>query len=371
MTWYTLHDPGTIDTPALLLYPDRIRSNIAQAVALAGGAARLRPHVKTHKLAEVARMHREAGIDAFKCATLAEAEMLARIGAPDVLLAHQPVGPKAQRLCALARAYPDTRFAAIVDDAAAATHLAACCRAAGTDPLDVLLDLDVGMGRTGIAPGPDAQALYRLLFELPGLRAAGLHAYDGHLRQSDRTARQQAADHTYGLAAAFRDTLLATGLPVPILVIGGTPTFPCHAQRPDVCLSPGTFPLWDAGYSSLFPDLPFVPAAVLATRIVSKPGGDRICLDLGHKAVAAENPIDRRVHFPDVEVVEWLGQSEEHLVLRVADPARHQVGDLWYGLPWHICPTTALYGTVQVVGAGVVEDEWRVVARDRRLTDGI
>src|SRR5580692_10693814 len=109
-SWYEIDNIDELDTPALVVYPERVRLNIARAVAMVGNAARLRPHVKTHKSPAVTRLMLEAGIRRFKCATIAEAEMLAVAGAPDVLLAYQPVGPKVGRLLQLIRQYPSTTF---------------------------------------------------------------------------------------------------------------------------------------------------------------------------------------------------------------------------------------------------------------------
>ena len=366
MSWYHLQQPEAVETPALLVFPDRIAANIDAAIQLAGGPERLQPHIKTHKLPQVVQLHLARGITRFKCATIAEAELLAQAGAAEILLAHQPVGPRIDRLIALARAFPGSQVATIVDDPAILHRLSAAAQAAGLR-LPVYLDLDPGMGRTGLRPGAAAQACYAQAAALPGVTPAGLHVYDGHLRQPHLPDRQAAADAVFAEASAFRDALLAAALPVPSLVLGGSPSFPVHAHRPGVRLSPGTFPLWDAGYAALCPELPFQPAAVLATRVISRPGAGRLCLDLGHKAVAAENPLDRRVRFLNLTVTEWIGQSEEHLVVGVPDASRWEIGDLVLGLPWHICPTTALHQAVIPVRGGEMEAPWPVLARDRRL----
>lgn len=114
-----------LDSPSLIVDPQIVRNNIAEMVRMAGNAGRLRPHIKTHKTAEGILMMLEAGITKFKCATIAEAELLALQGAPDVLLAHQPVGPKVQRLLELAAKYPATRFSCITDHTLAATTIGA------------------------------------------------------------------------------------------------------------------------------------------------------------------------------------------------------------------------------------------------------
>ncbi len=173
--WYSIANIADLPTPALVgSIPTALKENLRRMVALAGDVARLRPHVKTHKMPDVVRRKLAHGITKFKCATIAEAEMVAQCGAADVLLAYQPVGPNAARLARLAVAYPATRFCAVADDANAVRALSAAMVAAGTS-VDVLLDLDVGMHRTGIAPGVEAEELYRLIAALPGLLPGGLH----------------------------------------------------------------------------------------------------------------------------------------------------------------------------------------------------
>src|SRR5204863_1598009 len=122
-----------------------------RAISITGDVHRLRPHVKTHKMEELVRMHLARGVTKFKCATIAEAEMTANAGAPDVLLAYQPVGPNVQRVIQLAQKFPQTAFAVIGDDRNAIAALSAASTKAGVT-IGLLLDLDCGMHRTGIPP---------------------------------------------------------------------------------------------------------------------------------------------------------------------------------------------------------------------------
>jgi D-threonine aldolase len=362
--WYAIANADEIDSPALLVYPPRIVENIRRMIAIAGGTDRLRPHVKTHKMSAVVRLQLAAGIRRFKCATISEMEMTAAAGAPDILLAHQPVGPKIAKLVELSARFPQARLATIVDDVPAAERLSAAFQQAGRR-MDVLLDVDLGMGRTGIQPGAAAVALYQQLESMAGLRPCGLHAYDGHLHQSDPAARRQACDAAFASIEAFRSELRRRGCDVSELVAGGTPTFPMHALHADRQLSPGTCLLWDAGYSTLFPDLDFLWAAALLTRVVSKPAPDCVCLDLGHKAVAAD-PQGPRVVWPDFPDAEAVVHSEEHLTLRTGRARELAVGDVLYGIPWHICPTCALHARAAVVTDGRAIGVWQIDARDRR-----
>src|SRR5262245_30235044 len=157
---YAIHDTSSVFSPALLFYKDLIRRNIDLAVQMAGGPKRLRPHVKTHKTREIIRMELAAGVTKHKVATLAEAEMVAGCGAPDVLIAYTMVGPNCQRLARLLDAHPQCRFSVLADHPDGVRMLSAAMTAAGQN-VDVLLDLDVGMHRTGIAPGDEAAAVYQ------------------------------------------------------------------------------------------------------------------------------------------------------------------------------------------------------------------
>jgi D-serine deaminase-like pyridoxal phosphate-dependent protein len=366
IAWARAADLSSLPSPSLLLGLEPIERNLRAMLDIAGSPARLRPHVKTHKLGWLVRRQLELGITAFKCATIAEAEMCAQAGAPDVLIAFQLVGPNVGRLVALCEKFPQTRFSSIVDDRAALGALAEAATHARTR-LEVLLDLDVGQHRTGIPPGPEAVRLYRELAAAPGLMAGGLHAYDGHLTQSDPAVRAAACEEAFAPVAALRKELLGSGLPVPRVVAGGTPTFPMHAARQDVQCSPGTSVLWDACYAGKLADLNFSVAAVLLTRVVSKPGGNRVCLDLGHKAVASEMP-HPRVVFPDLPDARFGIHSEEHLVVESAAAARLALGTALLGVPWHICPTLALHAEAALIDRGAVKGSCRIDARARKIT---
>jgi D-serine deaminase-like pyridoxal phosphate-dependent protein len=365
---YPLDDPSGLLSPSLLVFRDLVRRNLEAMIALARGAERLRPHVKTHKMPALVRLCETLGIRKHKCATIAEAEMAAAAGGTDVLLAYPLVGPNVARWARLVRAFPNTTFRATVDQGDAALALSDTFRGADR-PLSVLVDLEIGMGRTGIEPGDAAADLYALVARLPNLVADGLHAYDGQINDTDPATRRESARPGAERALRFRDRLIAAGLPVPRVVLGGTPTFPIHAdwEVPGVECSPGTCTLSDAGYATRYPDLPFTPAALLLTRVVSRPRPGRLCLDLGHKAVAADPP-GQRLTLLGVPDAVLGGQSEEHLVVETPHADRFPPGTPLLALPTHICPTSALHRRVYVIDGGKLVDEWEVGARDRVLT---
>lgn len=364
--WMRVANEADVTSPGLLVYPERVNENLQRMIQLVGDVGRLRPHIKTHKLAQLVELQANLGIKKCKAATIAEAEMAARSGARDVLLAAQLVGPNVGRFLALNRAFPQVAFSTLVDDADVIVRLNQAA-IGDSQVIEVLLDLDVGQHRTGVAPGPRAIELYRAIARSPGLRPGGLHAYDGHIRNSDRAERGAVSDAAYSHVNALRAELKHEGLFVPRVVCGGTPTFPLHAKREGVECSPGTCVLWDAGYAEKLPDLVFQNAAVLFTRVVSRPGSNRLCLDLGHKAVASEMP-HPRVIFPALPDAKAVGHNEEHLVLETEYASDFPVGTALYGLPSHICPTVALHDRVHVVKGGRVADEWIVAARARRLS---
>lgn len=365
MNWYEVQNIDTIDTPALLLYKERIKQNIDAAIKMVKDVSGLRPHVKTNKMAEVCSMMMDAGISKFKCATIAEAEMLGMIAAKDVLLAYQPVGPKAARLLALQQKYPATVFSCVVDDFTAAKKISEVFAAAGSS-IHVFIDLDTGMKRTGITVSK-AFALFLELQTLPGINVKGLHGYDGHIVEPDPVLRQQQSDAAFTEVEALASAIEERTNQACIIIAGGSPSFPTHVKRKVEC-SPGTFVFWDWGYATKFTDEPFVYAALVAARIISITGDDTVTLDLGHKSVAAENPLATRISFLNALEAVPIGQSEEHLVVKVKDSSLHTIGDVWYAVPIHICPTVALYERALVIEDNKATTEWKVIARDRKIS---
>jgi len=366
MDWYEVTNSEDIPSPALLIFPDRIEKNIDKMIDIAGNADRLRPHVKTHKLPQVVDMQLAKGITKFKCATIAEAEMLANQNVEDVLLAMQPVGPHAERLFSLVRKYSQSRFSCLTDNREIAGLLSKQAEVHHVT-LPVWIDINNGMNRTGIEPGEGAIDLFGYLEDLPNLEVAGLHIYDGHIHESDSEKRKRICEHDFRPVIAMVEKLKELGYSHLKLLAGGTPTFPIHAQNKEIELCPGTTLLWDQGYADNFPDLEFYHAAVLLTRVVSKPHPDLLCLDLGHKAVASEMQ-PPRVEFLNLEHSKLWSHNEEHMVVKTVPANPVKVGDVLYGIPTHICPTVDRQETVFIVKNNEVVDEWPVVARKRKLT---
>lgn len=365
---YRIEDPDQLLSPGLVVFRDLVEQNIRRAIEMAGGTERLRPHCKTHKMAAVAKIQLEHGLSKQKAATFAEAEMLADAGVNDIVLSYNMVGPNLSRTSAFVERYPDVAFSVTADHPEMVEQLG---RTMNGRSVGVLLDIDPGRNRTGLPVGREARELYLQIDRTDGLRAEGFHVYDGHQRHADPQERRAAVESEWQKILAFRDELLESGLEVPRIVCGGTPTFPVYAGLDDASieLSPGTFVFHDAGYGDAFCDLaPFTPAALILTRVISRPTANRITFDCGTKAVASDPPMGERVVLPELPDAVQVLQNEEHLVVETTAASDWKPGDWTLAIPRHVCPSVALHRSAAVVSNGQLVDEWEVTARDRRIT---
>lgn len=366
---HLIADTSELISPAMVIFRDVVERNLDEMIRIARSPQRLRPHCKTHKMPDVTRLELQRGIAKHKAATFAEAEMLADAGVRDVFLAYNLVGPNIGRAVRFIGQYPQVKLAVTADHPGPVEDLSAAMSSAGKT-IEVVLDIDTGQHRTGIELGEPAKQLYRMIAAAGGLRLGGLHLYDGHHHQTDVGERRTAVMALWDRAATFRDELVRSGFEVPRIVCGGTGSFPIFAELEDpaVELSPGTCVFHDWGYGQVFPDLAFTPAAMLLTRVISRPTSSRVTLDLGYKAVASDPPAGNRLVFPDVPDAKAVLQNEEHLVIETSQAAKYQPGDELLAIPRHVCPTSALHKQVYVVSGGRVVDRWPVTARDRWLT---
>ena len=366
---YKIDDTTNLFSPSIIIYRELVIANIEEMLRIAGAPERLRPHCKTHKMAEIAKLEIARGITRHKAATFAEVEMLADAGATDILLAYNPVGPNIGRTIAVRQKYPDMQFSVTADHPAALAQLAQAMAAAGQS-VDVLVDINLGMNRTGLEINDEAFDLYRDIVERDGVTPGGLHLYDGHNQQVDVDERQAAVDATWGPTMAFRERLLAAGWPVPRLVCGGTPSFPVYAAKPEpgIECSPGTIVLNDSYYGRNFMDLNFTPAALILTRCVSRPGADLVTFDIGNKAVSADPDIGIRAFLPDLPEAVPKYHNEEHLLLQPKDAQRFAPGDETLVIPGHVCTSVSQHHEVYVADGGKIVGTWKVTARDRVLS---
>ncbi|MFN0058387.1 MAG: alanine racemase [Planctomycetota bacterium] len=346
-----------LQTPALVIQLDVVRENLRRMRAYLGGdLARWRPHAKTTKIAEVYAELVAVGVRAFKCATTREADVLlatmsaAGVSDGDVLLAYPVVGPTLERVAELARRYPATRVSILCENEAALDSLPA--------NVGIFIDIDPGMGRTGM-PASAHDTLLAIARAARG-KFRGLHWYEGHLHGMRSEARAAQAFASYGQLLGCWRALQSGGIEVGEIVTSGTSTFrqalafapfasELGATRHRV--SPGTVVFHDYRSELEIDDVDLVPAAVVATRVVSAPGERRVTCDAGSKSLAAEagSPCAYVLGHPEFVP---LTPSEEHLPIEVSrgnPPAR---GTVLYLVPRHICPTVNLAAEAVLVAAG-------------------
>lgn len=366
---YSFPEQNEICSPQLVLYQNAMQDNIDQMIRIAGAPDRLWPHVKTHKMLNAVKLQTAAGIRHFKCATVAEAEMCGMAGADAVILAYPLIGPSIRRFLRLTQTFPHTVFYAVGDNTEA-VKAAAQAAAAENLVIQMLMDIDLGQNRTGVVPASAAE-LYPVWSRMEGIHMAGLHCYDGHRHESDpqkRFAMVQEEDFAVSqILSRLKDARQDCG----VVVLGGTPSFPCHVRLMPGCgYSPGTCVLWDHGYERSYPDLQFTPAAAILTRVISVRGNGLMTLDMGTKSVASD-PRPERASIAGFEDAVTVLQNEEHWLVRIPErPGRRipPVGTVLFAIPTHVCPTCALYPSVPVVKNGRLAGFWDVTARNRSIT---
>ena len=369
--WDERHRLSNIDdvlTPALLVYPEAISSNIEQILRLLDGDAnRWRVHVKTAKLEYALRMLAARGVTNFKCATTLELLVACHSGAQDVLVAYPMVGANARRVSEIAQAHPHVRISVLAENEQQ-------IRQWRGHSVGVFLDINPGMNRTGIEQSLSAQAvrLARAVRDA-GLEFRGLHYYDGQYGGVDEPERTKSTHAGYHRLLEIASEIERAGVNVLEVVTAGTPTLPCslayqafRGQKFVHRVSPGTVTYNDATSLAQLPvEYGLRPAVLVLTRVVSHPRKGMVTCDAGHKAVSADAGVPTCVVVGHPELTP-LSPSEEHLPMTVAgDAAGPGVGEALYLLPRHVCPTVNNFDCALLVRNGQIEAVERVTARGR------
>ena len=360
--WFDVIENSQITSPGLLISSKLIKANIEAMIRLSGNVDRLWPHIKTYKMAQIIELQKEHQINKFKCATISEAELLCESKVSHVLLAIQPTEKKLRAFLNLQLKNPEIQFSTLVDNTKS-LEIFEKITSKNSQSLKVWIDINNGMNRTGIVPDKKAFNLYQKIKNISNIHFLGLHLYDGHIRIQNEKIQKESTDNSFLKVADLRQKIESIEKSKIDVIAGGSPTFLPHSQRKDVFLSPGTTLLWDQGYDKLWPKSPFEIAAVLATRIISKPKKNVLCFDLGHKAVASEMTLPR-VTIIGLEKANHVGQNEEHLILETKEAEKYDVGDLFYALPKHICPTVAKYNQAQVINNQNLVEYWEIKGKN-------
>ncbi len=349
-----------IDTPALLVNHELLERNVKRMAGyFADRDVKLRPHSKTHKCVEIARMQIAAGAVGVTCAKLGEAEALADGGIDDILIANQIVGPiKIARLVALAKRI---KIAVAVDDAGNVNELSAAAAAAGVT-IRCLVEVNIGMNRCGVNTPEEALTLARLITQSPGLAFGGIQAYEGHLQNlmpvEERYARAKADMQK---AVDARRYIEAAGIPAPVLSGAGTGTFHATIDVPGVTeIQAGSYITLDAQYKKVGSE--FDTALTLLTTVVSRPAEDLAVIDIGLKTVTNEFGLPTVL----VEGATILGLSEEHARVKLEGAARAlKIGDKIEVLPTHGCTTINLHDRLYLMEDDRLQAVWNVVGRGK------
>lgn len=344
-----------IGTPALLLDLDVVGSNLARmAKFFADGPTRLRPHYKNHKCPALARRQLAAGAIGMTCATLAEAEALTRNGIGNVLIGNEIAGEvKIQHFVELSRK-GDVIVA--VDNAKVVDQLAAAARAQQA-VLQVVVDVDVGQARCGVQPGEPALGLARRVIQ-GGLRFRGLMGYEGHVgRLKPGPEKERAAHQAMDRLVKTRCLLEAQGIPVEIVIAGGTGTYCLSGRFPGVTeIQGGSYLVMDVEYRTVCPDFD-VALSVLGT-VISKTGRERIVVDVGLKSISSERGLPV---LKGLEGARLRKLNAEHGIIDIIDPqVPVEVGDQIEIWPYYSDATINLHERMYGIRSGAIEEILRI-----------
>jgi D-serine deaminase-like pyridoxal phosphate-dependent protein len=355
-----------IPTPALIVDVAALERNIRRmAQFFAQGPCRLRPHFKAHKTPEIAKRQLAAGsVTGLTCATVREAEVAAAF-ADDILIANELIGPgKCDRAAALAKGRTIT---VAVDSVAGLEQIAGAARNAGVT-IGVLIDLNVGQNRCGVAPGADALELARPAAKTAGVTLRGVMGYEGHLQPVvDRAERGARTREAMGWLVDTARLLREDGLPCDIVSAGGTGTHDISGRVPGVTeIQAGSYALMDSDYGRL--DLPFEQAMWLLGTIVSHPTPTRCVADAGHKATTKDHghPL-----VPGIDGAVVTSLNDEHATIQLPAGASVSIGDRVRLRPSHVDPTINLHDVFYAVDGDRVVDVWPITARGYGAGAGI
>jgi D-serine deaminase-like pyridoxal phosphate-dependent protein len=347
-----------VTTPALLLDLDVAKRNIAvMAERFRELPAELRPHIKVHKSPQLSRMQVAAGAIGVACATVWEAVVMSEAGIDDVLVANQVVQP--DKLRALAEAATRGRITVAVDDERNVDRLSEEAAAAGAQ-IELLIEVDVGMGRCGVRSKEEAVALAEHAALKPNLRLRGLQGYEGHcMLEPDRDVRVREAHKANALLVEVVDFLAEHGFPSEVVSAGGTGTYYITGANPRITeVQAGSYTLMDCFHDNLVPG-GFEVALTVAATVISRHGAT-VVLDAGRKAVGIDHVLPPMVGFPDGQLRYY---AEEHALFDFPGPAPIDLGDRVEVMAGYGPTTVNLYDVFHVVEDGVVTDIWPVHAR--------
>ncbi len=351
------------ETPNLCVDLDRFESNLlTMARAVAAHHKRWRPHSKCHKSPEIACRQVQAGAVGVTCAKVSEAEVFAEAGIRDILIAHMPVGAtRVERITDLCKS---AEVIVTCDHYAQAEPLATVCAQKGVH-CRVLVDINIGMNRTGVTPGRDAVELAQAINRIPGLKLAGIMGYEGHaMPLMDAEAKRKMVRESLALLNQSREQFLQAGLCCDIVSAGGTGSLSYAAECEGITeLQSGGGIFGDPFYTRMPGVSGYQSALTVLATVVSRPALDRAVLDAGRKAITAEMHPPLVKGYPDARVVM---HSAEHIVLELGSESRNlKIGDLVELIVGYADFTTPLHDEFLCFREDRLEAIWPITARGK------
>ncbi len=350
-----------LPTPALVLDLDAMRENIMTLASWSKSNAAIRPHFKVHKCVEIAREQIGAGAIGMTAATVWEAAALVDGGIDEILIANEVVTPR--KVALLAQLARQARMIVAVDDANVAARISDAALEQKSE-IEVLIDVDVGMGRAGVRSIEEARELARSLKNLEGVALRGVMGYEGHVvLEPDRERREALALKAMDFLTLYVEALERDGHAIATVSAGGTNTYAMTGAHPRVTeLQAGTYAVVDAAYARLVPA--FRPALTMMASVVSRKPGTAI-LDCGTKALA----VDVAPPGPPEGVVREV--HEEHTLLDIEDGSRLPVGEIVELVVGYSGGTVNLHDAYFVASGEQIVDVWPIVARGAGWTTGL
>jgi D-serine deaminase-like pyridoxal phosphate-dependent protein len=351
-----------LDTPALLIDLESLHHNIERMAGhLRDRRVAWRPHSKAFKCPAIAHLLRRAGAIGVTVAKVSEAEVMAAAGIDDILIAHLVVGPsKTARLAALQH-HADVK--ATVDHEDQVTPMGRAAVAAGV-AIGVLVDVDLGMNRTGVATAEAAVDLARLVSTTPGLRFDGLMGYEGHtLFIPDPAEKRTTIAAAIGRLLHARDALEDAAMPCRIISAGGSGSYQYTADFPGVTeLQAGGGIFACQYYTQVCHVEGHRPAISVLATVVSRPAPDRAILDVGQKSVSQHKTPPVLRDYPDCPIT---GLSAEHAVVSLAPKSGLRIGDKVHVIPGYSDFTFVLHDRALAHRGGRVVADWQLLGRGR------
>ena len=361
------------DTPEVAIDLRRLQANIARAAAMADAhGVDLRPHVKTHKMLEVASLQIAAGAVGIQVAKLAEAEVFAHAGIADIFVGYPLVG--ARKIGRLLELLEETEAAISVaaDSLEVARPIARAAKAAGLR-VPLLIEVDTGLRRLGVQPGQATLELAKELMELDGIDLVGLFTHEGHVYTEARSAEEKRTMTRAACAAIVEaaELVRAVGIPLATVSVGSSGTFRFAVECANVTeVRPGTYVFNDLSQLLQGAATPDDIAAFVVATVVGRPEATRAVIDAGSKVLTSDRLL---VSDPGATFGAVAGHpgarvsrlSEEHGLLELPPGTDLRIGDRVAIVPNHICPVINLADSVSVIADGVFAERWVVAARGR------